>query len=172
MIENFSLLSPEEQKQFATDLIAKLNAAGTLSDETFKIFAVESDELDGTLMIGITADATIKRGASWQCENRDEVRDVTDTYNFLEPSAADAKQLFKTTATEFEGYLLEVAALEIDDYKIEDVSEVYSISEEDAGIGSYEYWGEVGYDSQPYCEVRGALDIRCSISGWLVVTPK
>lgn len=172
MIENFSLLSPEEQKQFAADLIAKLNAAGTLSNETFNIFDIESDALDGSLYIGINADTTIERAATWQCGDREDASSVNDTYEFLELNAVDAKQLFKTTATEFEGYLLEVVGLEIDDYKIEDVSKVYSISNEDAGIGSYEFWGEIGYDSQPYCEVEGALAVNCTISGWLIVTSK
>lgn len=172
MVENFSLLSPEEQKQFAADLIAKLNAAGTLSNEAFEIFAVESDELDGSLSIGISTDTTIKRDATWQCEDHEDAYSITDNYSFLESDAADAKQLFKTTATEFEGYLLEIVGLEIDDYEVEDVSEVDSASEEDAGIGSYEVFGEVGYDSRPYCEVEGALAVSCSISGWLVVTPK
>jgi hypothetical protein len=53
--------------------------------------------------------------------------------------------------------------LEIDDVdEVETVEvEVDSISHEDAGIGHYEYWGEVGYDSRPYVEVEGTIVKAC-----------
>ena len=172
MIENFSLLSPSEQKQFAADLIAKLNTAKVLSDETLEIFDTEADELDGSLSIGISADTAISRDATWQCDDYDDASSMPSDYEFSNLDVEDAKQLFKTLTTEFEDYTLEVKYLEIGDYDVEEVSEVYDVSEEDSGIGSYEYWGHVEYDSQPYCEVEGALAVNCNISAWLIVTPK
>ena len=57
-------------------------------------------------------------------------------------------------STVIDGYNIE---LEISDVDANDTVEIEvdSISHEDAGIGSYEYWGEVGYDSRPYVEVGG-----------------
>lgn len=52
------------------------------------------------------------------------------------------------------------------DYSEEEYSmtdyEVKSLSHEDAGIGSYEYWGMIGDDSKPYTEYTGT--ITCDIT--------
>jgi hypothetical protein len=173
MIENFSLLSPEGQKQFAADLVAKLNEQMVFSDEVdFEIFDIEANEMDGSLNIGVSVNTSIDRDAAWQCGDSDEASSTPSDYDFSNLDKEDAKQAFKTLTAEFEGYTLELSDLEIDDEDVEAVSEVYDVTNEDAGIGHYEFWGETGYDSQPYCEVEGALAVNCSISAWLIVTPK
>ena len=173
MIENFSLLSPEEQQQFAAELVAKLNAAKVFSDDSdLTIYDIDTDEMDGSIGIAIGVETAIDRDAYWQCGDSEEAYDMPEHYDFTESSSEDAKKAFKTLATDFEGYILELREFDIEDYDVEGVSEVYDIENEDAGIGSYEYWGDTGYDSQPYCEVNGSLDVSCGISAWLVVTPK
>lgn len=172
MIDNFSILSPEEQMKFAQELLAKVNAAQTfLHGDEMKLDELEANELDGSLDIFFSVeDFEVGREAEWQVGNEDEAYQ-TPRYSDVEftgRAADEVKAEFKTTRAEFEGYQLEITNLQIDDQDITN-SEVASTSDEDAGIGHYEYWGAEGYDSRPYVQVEGTVYCNCSISGCLNV---
>jgi hypothetical protein len=67
--------------------------------------------------------------------------------------ATDDKNIYEEMS---EGYSdnTSVTAMELD--------EVEDVSHEDAGIGHYEFWGETGYDSDPYYAVEGTIIEACS----------
>jgi hypothetical protein len=166
VIENFAELSAKEQLDFATALVKTINSENTFTDQTdFKVTGVEVFEMTGGLSIMLDLEDTleVRRKATWTCDTtEDAAYEEPDDPDFDDRSLNDAKKAFKTLVTELEGYTI---SLEVDDVDIEEISEVEvdSISKEDAGIGHYEFWGEEGYDSQPYCEVEGTLTQACTI---------
>lgn len=174
VIENFAELSFEEQKKFAEALVKTINSENIFTGETdFKVSGVEVDELSGNLIIIIDHDDLIevRREATWTCSSADDVADdpgfEADYNNFL---FEDTKKAFKTLSTEIEGYKV---SLEVDDVDEDETIEVEvdNYSGEDSGIGSYEYWGETGYDSHPYIEVEGTIIKACSCALSLYVEP-
>lgn len=172
MIDNFNALSPEEQMKFAQELVAKLNTAQTfLSGYEMKLDELEANELDGSLDIFFSVeDFEVGREAEWQAADEDEAYRTPSRFDvdFIGREEDEVRAEFKATQAEFEGYTLEIANLQIDDYEISD-AEVDSTTDEDAGIGHYEYFGFEGYDSRPYVQVEGTVYCNCSISGCLNV---
>ena len=172
MIENFAALSAEEQRKFAEALVATINSESTFTNETnFKVLSVEADDTTGELIIEIDHEdlIDIRREASWTCDDEDEVdSDPGYDADYPESIYAEAKAAFKTLSTEIEGYQVELDILGVDEEETVEV-DVDSYSHEDAGIGSYEFWGHTGYDSQPYIEVNGTITKACSIALALLV---
>lgn len=172
-IENFAELSFDEQRAFAEALVKTINSEHTFSDTTFKVTGVETDGLAGDLVISIEPDDLIEvsRSATWTSASEDDMHDdpgfEADYANYL---FEDAKKAFKTLNTEIEGYSV---TLDVDDVDEEDTVEVEveDYSNEDAGIGSYEYWGHREYDSQPYVEVEGTIVKACTCYLSLYVEP-
>lgn len=165
VIENFVELSFEEQKAFAEALVKTINSESIFTDQAnFKISGVEADEMTGGLTIELEPEDTIdvQRSATWTCGDREEASNTPDDPDFAELTFSDAKRAFKTSAVELEGYSVVLDIVDVDTEEITDV-EVDSVRDEDAGIGSYEYWGDVRYDSQPYCEVEGTLTQACTV---------
>lgn len=165
VIENFVELSFEEQKAFAEALVKTINSESIFTDQAnFKVSGVDADEMTGGLTIELELEDTfeVKREATWTCGDRDEASNTPDDPEFTNLIFSDAKRAFKTSAVELEGY---VVTLNVDDVDAEETTdvEVDSVRDEDAGIGSYEYWGDVRYDSQPYCEVEGTLTQACTV---------
>lgn len=173
MIENFAALSAEEQREFAEALVATINSESTFTNETnFKVLSVEADDTTGDLIIDIDHEdlIDIRREASWTCIDEDEVySDPGYDADYTESIYTEAKAAFKTLSTEIEGYQVE---LDIADVDVEETVEVDvdDYSHEDAGIGSYEFWGHTGYDSRPYIEVNGTITKACSLALALFVS--
>lgn len=165
VIENFAELSFEEQKKFAEALVKTINSESTFTDQVdFKVTGVEADDMAGGLIIELEHENTIdvEREAIWTCRDRDDAEVTPDVPEFTDLLFDDAKKAFKTLATEFEGYSV---TLSIDDVDKESITGVKAenITDEDAGIGHYEFWGETGYDSDPYFEVEGTITQACTI---------
>jgi hypothetical protein len=153
-----------EQKAFAEALVKTINSENTFTDQVdFKVTGIEADEMTGGLTIILEHDNTIevKREAIWTCADSDEANSPQDP-DFADLLANDAKNAFKTLAVELEGYSVTLSVDDVDEEETAEV-EVDSISDEDSGIGSYEFWGEHGYDSQPYCEVEGTIVKACAV---------
>lgn len=164
VIENFAAVSFEEQKKFAEALVKTINSEGTFTSEVnFKVSGIEADEMTGGLIIELEHEDTIEveREATWTCADRAEASSPEDP-DFTDLLSNDVKKAFKTLAVELEGYSVTLSVDDVDEGETVEV-EVDSISDEDGGIGSYEYWGSTGYDSDPYCEVEGTIVKACTI---------
>ena len=164
VIENFALLSEQEQRDFAEALVKTLNTEKTFADFDFKVDSVEADDMTGGLTIELSHEdlIDITRNATWQCGDAEEAEDTPDDAEFENYIWEDAKQAFKTFKADLEGYTIELEISDADKEEIVDVDAEH-VSHEDSGIGHYEYWGHVGYDSHPYCEVEGTITQACSI---------
>jgi hypothetical protein len=175
-IENFAAISPEEQRAFAEALVKTINSEHTFTSEAdFKIFSVTSDDHTGDLIIDVEALDLINvpREAVWNIYDEDELHQKPEDdsdIDYVDLLRNDAKKAFKTLSVEIEGYTVTLDTNEVDEEETVEV-EVTNYSEEDAGIGSYEYWGDIGYDSRPYFEVEGTIVNACSITVALTVSP-
>ena len=173
-IENFAELPFDEQKKFAEALIKTINSENIFTDATnFKVSGVETDELSGGLIITLEHDdpISVSRKATWTCANEDEL-DADPGYDadYANYLFEDAKKAFKTLSAEIEGYKISLDIEDVDEEETVEV-EVNSYSHEDSGIGEYDYWGHIGYDSQPYIEVEGTIVTDCTCSLTLYVEP-
>jgi hypothetical protein len=165
VIENFAELSFEEQKKFAEALVETINSECTFTDQVdFKVTKVEANEMTGGLVIDLEHEDTIEveRDATWQCSSRDDVEDTPDDPDYAEHIMDDIESAFKTLAAELEGYSITLQVDYWDEVDTVDVKADY-VSDEDSGIGRYEFWGEIGYDSHPYCEVTGTITQACAV---------
>lgn len=166
VIENFAELSAQEQLAFANTLVKTINSENIFTDQTnFKIDKVEANELSGGLDILLDIENTfyIQRPATWACGEYTEPEDTPDDAYFENSIDEDAQKAFKTLTAELEGYTLSLEITDSDPGHITEVVKVDNVSKEDAGIGHYEFWGEEGYDSQPYWEVEGTLEYACTV---------
>lgn len=174
MVENFSVLSEEEQLTFATDLVNKLNSENIFTSEIdFKIDKVEADELSGDLYISVSHDElfAVPRKATWKCDSVDEVEEGPGIdAEYANSPLDDVKKAFTVLSAEVDGYSVAIDVDDVDEgNNLEVIVDDYS--EEDDGIGSYEYWGHVGYDSRPYVEVTGTAIKGCSCYLTIYVEP-
>jgi hypothetical protein len=166
VIENFAVLSAEEQINFAETLLEKLNSEKMFTDETNFVFEeVEHNDVTGGLWIfaSIANPISIKRKATWEADDEDGAYEDPGRNAEYEDSLIDAaKKSFKTLTAVIDGYNV---SLQIDDVEEDESNEaeveVVSTSHEDSGIGSYEHFGFVGYDSHPYVEVTGTVTVSC-----------
>lgn len=160
VIENFSALSVEEQLKFAEALVKTLNSEATFIDGvSLSVKKVEADDMTGGLIIEVSHDPKIEvaRNADWTCDSEEET-DADPGYDadYENSAAEDAEQAFKALSTKIEGYTVSLSVEDTDEEEFLD-TRVDKISHEDDGIGSYEYFGFTGYDSQPYIQVEGAV---------------
>lgn len=173
-IENFNKLSEQEAMQFAIDLINKVNSEKIfISNSYFKLSGLEVDEMTGNLNVLVENEDPIyvAREATWQCDTLEDIND--DPGNNAEYSNLlfdEVKKAFKSDSTSIGSYMVTLDLIDVDDMDTTEV-EVSNYSEEDAGIGSYEYCGHVGYDSQPYVEVEGIITRACWCTISLTVEP-
>ncbi len=180
LIENFAELSAQELKEFADGLIGKINAEHLFAPDIELRLCddgqdnIVPDEMTGDLDIYVepTEEVIISREASWTCgidDNADSLPDDDPEYfcNIL----ADIESAFPTKTISIDGYSVIIKAFDWSDWDAEEVSEVTSVEEEDDGIGSYEYWGSISYDSRPYQAVEGFIDCVASIYISLTVSP-
>ena len=175
IIENFAELSYEEQRKFAEAIVRTINSENIFTDATdLQISDVEADELSGGLVILIEHTNTIEvsRAATWQCEYEEDVYDDPGyDADYDNNIFGDTKKAFKTLVTVIDGFKVSLEVDDVDETETVGVM-VDSYSNEDDGIGSYEYWGERGYDSRPYVEVKGTIVKACDCAITLYVEPE
>lgn len=174
LIQNFNDLSWDEQKTFTLALIQKINETKVFTDETELVLdVIETDEASGDLYVGVYTkdgqDLTVERVAVWTCGTEEDAYEEPDEAEFSESILYDIEKAFKTFNTEIDGYLVN---LKIDYAEGETVDvDVKKCTDEDAGVGHYEFWGETGYDSRPYVEVTGVLTQKCWCQATLTISP-
>lgn len=128
----------------------------------------DADGPDTAILVGCNATMTLQ--ADWDGTENDDTPDNSSEVNLQDgDSPIDALEDAIRHNVTFPIILSngkKVVDFEIadGDYSMTDYS-VDSSSHEDDGIGSYEYWGMVGYDSKPYVRYVGKItyDITCSI---------
>jgi hypothetical protein len=174
VIENFAELSAQEQQKFAEALIKTINSEKRfISEVDFKIDEVGTDEITGDLFINVSSTDTIevRREAGWQARDEEDAKDDpgldADYTEFIDD---DVKKAFKSLSTVIDGYEVKVEIADVDEEETLEV-EVDNYTHEDSGIGRYEYWGEIGYDSHPYVEVEGTIVKACTCYLTLWVAP-
>lgn len=176
VIENFAALSAQKQREFAAALIKTINSESTfISNITFDLVNVEADDMTGGLLIEVSHEPMIEvtRKATWQAGDEDEASSGPDSdygADYSEAVTTDAEKAFKTLSTEIDGYTVSLDISDVDEEETIEV-EIDHISHEDSGIGHYEFWGEPGYDSQPYVEVEGTIVQACTCSLAFFVEP-
>ena len=166
-IENFAAIPFKDRVLFADSLIKTINSEKIFCEEIhLDLVGVEPDDITGGLILKVSpvGPITVTRKASWTCDTEEDAEDVpanseTDFENYL---MEDTKKAFKTLETIIEGYKVSLEVSDVDeDDRLDPEVEVTTISHEDDGIGSYEYFGFTGTDSRPYVVVEGTLTTRC-----------
>lgn len=174
IIENFAVLSKEEQREFATKLLDTINTESMFTADTkFEITNVEPDELSGGLLIEVSHanPIIVSRDATWSCADEDEAAgDPGYDADYANTIYEDTKKAFKTLSTVIDGYSVSLEISDVDETNTVSV-EVDSTSNEDDGIGDYEYFGFTGNDSRPYVEVTGAIIKECECALAFFVEP-
>ena len=179
-IENFAALSTEQQANFAKDLLSYINKEGIFSSETiFNFIKAEVNDLSGELEIEAshTEPVSVARNATWTCSDIDDVEfDINDSDIEYEQSLTDdlnkaLKTFFKTFSTIIEGYEVTVQVHDWDELDEERDIEAKHITHEDSGIGSYDYFGFSGVDSNPYIEAEGVITTKCDCALVFFVAP-
>ena len=181
LIENFAELSAQELKEFADGLISKVNADHLFAPDIELRLCDDSqdnivpDEMTGDLDIYVepTEEVIIGREAYWSCGMDDDYEygtpeDPDYSYGILE----DIKKAFPTKTVSIDGYSVTIEAYDYADWDTGEVGKIISATEDDDGIGSYEYWGEIGYDSRPFMAIEGVIDCPTSIYVSLTVSPE
>lgn len=170
VIENFAALPVNEQRSFAASLVNKINSENLFSNDVkFEITSVGADDLTGGLVVEVshTSPIEVSRKATWTCDTEDDAEDDPGfEANYENNVYEDVRKAFKTLATEIDGYHITLEIADVDELDEDATVEADHISHEDSGIGSYEYWGDEGYDSQPYVEVEGTIvrAYECSLA--------
>ena len=174
IVENFAAISEKEQRDFAEALIKTINSEGIFSSDTnFEITSVVSDDTTGELVIFVenTSPIEVTRQAVWSSDSEENAEEVGNDVDYDDYLMADAKKAFNATETVIEGYKVSLEISDIEEGEVAEVN-VTKISHEDSGIGSYEYFGFTGTDSQPYVEVEGTVVTKCDCQLAIIVAPE
>jgi hypothetical protein len=164
IIENFAELSEQEQRAFAETLMKTINSEHIFTGESdLTVTEVDADDMDGGLYIVATNTAPIEvvRSATWQADEESVYSPEPDLVDYADDIYTTVERTFKIKETTIGDYYVALSEVSDVDAEVEDV-DVDSMSHEDSGIGSYEYWGEVGYDSHPYVEAEGTITVSCT----------
>lgn len=165
IIEDFAELSEQEQLEFAEDLISEINNAHIFSSSVdFEVTSVTTNNTDGGLLIEASHTEVIEvsRAASWQADDEDAAHCPAHTdIDYNNSVYKDAAKAFNTKKATINGYTVSLDIEEVEEDEIVEV-EIDTITDEDSGIGSYEYFGFTGYDSNPYVEVEGTIIQACT----------
>lgn len=173
VIENFSIMSEADLEQFVNSFVADINSKNIfLSGIGFIATDWWADELSGNLLIDLSTQSpiSVERKATWQSANPETVDELEDNVEYAASINDDARKSFKTTVSELNGYRMTLSVNDVDELDTTDVN-VDTYTEEDSGVGSYEFWGAKGYDSHPYCEVEGTVTVSCDCYLTLEVEP-
>lgn len=173
VIENFAELSEQEQRAFAEALMKTINSEHIFTGETdFKVLSVEADEMTGGLYIETTNTDPIEARckATWQAADEEGAYDAPSDADFTVSVYDAVEASFKTKEAVIEGYEVDFHEVNYVDEEFDSV-EIDNISYEDSGIGSYEFWGDVGYDSREYVEVKGTVIYNCTCGIYFYVEP-
>lgn len=165
LIDNFSLLSKEEQRQFAEKFLQLINESKAFSNEAMfteidSTYRVEANEMDGSLDIFVY----LENIDYWRSFETEDLESASWEWNYSPSSEQAVAREFKTLEASIEGYKVELIVDDVpneeqkgDGITIEDHQE----HSEDVGIGSYEFWGEVGYDSRIHEWESGSGTVAC-----------
>ena len=169
-IEDFEDSTEAEQKLFVNSLVSKINTEHLFTSEVdFTVEDYWAEDCSKKLVITLSHDSAVEvtREASWQCGNVDQINDLPEEIEYDKSSITDMAKAFKTEPVIVYGYKVTLA---VDDVDTEEACEVEAktYTEEDDGIGFYEFWGFKGYDSHPYIQVEG--DVVCKLTGRLELT--
>jgi hypothetical protein len=171
IIENFDLLTEQEQIDFAKELVDKINAKHVFGTDVEFILnerAIHADETTGGLNIGVShkKPVFVEREATWQCATPEDAEDMSSFsyFDFKNSLFEDAADSFTTTEAEVDVYRVALELYDVDETGDYELLELIDLTQEDSGIGHYEYFGATGYDSNPYCEVEGKVGAECECS--------
>lgn len=173
VIENFAELSAKEQQDFAAAIVKTINSEHIFTSETdFEVAKVEIDDFTGGLMIEVTHTDyfEVERDATWEVADEEDAHSDPDVVEYATSIYDDTEDVFKVNEAVIDGYKITLYTGDVDEVETVDVK-VDEINHEDAGIGSYEFWGMPGYDSHPYIEVLGTLTKACTIDVGFLVEP-
>ena len=172
VIENFNLLSEQEQQQFAEQLVAKINAENIfLPENVLKVLEVGADELTGNLWISLDHEDSIvaARPAGWTVWSEDDTHHPEEEdIEFYNDIKTDVQAEFKTMSAVIDGYKVTVD-IDVLDWDRDDI-EVDSVDEQDDGF-EYEYWGMSGYKDESSWECEGTVYYACGVGILLDVEP-
>lgn len=174
VVENFAAISEKEQRDFAEALIKTINSEGIFSSDTdFEITSVVSDDTTGELVIFVenTSPVEVTRQAVWSSDSEENAGELGSDVDYDDFIISDAKKAFNTLDTVIDGYRVSLEISDVDEGEVAEVN-VTKISHEDSGIGSYEYFGFTGTDSQPYVEVEGTIVTKCECQLAITVAPE
>lgn len=175
MVKDFVELSVEEQINFARTLVEELNTNNIfleVTDLEFQDVYVEDTQV--VIDLSLKNPIKVSRQATWQAGTEEGAEeDPGDNAAYDTTLRDEVKKAFKALDTEFGGYHLELQLEDIEeDETVEAEIEINHLSHEDSGIGSYEFWGFKGYDSNPYVEVEGTVTKAYNCTLTLVVESK
>ena len=172
VIENFAALTEQEQRQFAEQLVAKINAENIiLPGNTLTILEVEADELTGNLWISLDHEDGIvaARPAGWTTGSEEYTNHpASENIEYANTIDEDARKELKTLSAVVDGYNVTVTT-DVVDWD-EDEFEVDSTDYQKDGF-SYEYWGTSGYEDTSYYECEGTVYCTCTVAINLEVEP-
>lgn len=162
VIENFAELSQMELREFAEALIKTINSESIFTDQTdFKITNVEPYDHTGELLIEVehTHPIEVSRHASWAANDSDDADNLRDTsIEFDNNASEDIENTFKATSVTIDGYVVTLNVADFNQTNTDArVEKIDSITDDDAGIGWYEYGDGTFYDSQPFVQVEGTI---------------
>ena len=176
VIENFATLPVEEQINFAKTLLEKINSENIFTNETnFEFQDVEPDDVTGGLWVSasLANPIGVSRKATWEAGDEEGAYEDPGFDAICEDSLVnDTMKAFKTLAAVVDGYSVSLQVDDVEEDRNFDAEvSIDKISHEDAGIGSYEYFGFKGYDSHPYVEVTGTLVRTCDCNISFYIEP-
>lgn len=168
IVENFDLLSDQEQKTFAKEIISKINTEQAFGpDLVFKLdeTSIWADSTTGGINLRVTPEQPlfIKRKAYWQCYDEE----VTNEFHWSDAEFQDtldeaAEAYFRTLTTETDCYKIYLEVLDVERVGEYEIVEYTDVDKSDGGIGYYEYFGATGIDSRPFYEIEGTVGAKCN----------
>lgn len=174
VVENFNELSNEELQKFAQEMLAKINSSSLSGDAYFELVEAYADEMTGDLVIDAQQNDDpiyIERYGHWQADEDDDQPYGIDSIEFEDSEKADVESTFSKGPVVIDDYNVEMEIVDFEFTREIVEVDVSSTEAADDGIGSYEYWGEVGYDSRPYTEVTGSIVQECYVSALFIISP-
>ena len=163
-IEDFEDSTEAEQKMFVNSLVSKINTEHLFTSEVdFIVDDYWTEDCSKKLVVTLSHGGAVEvtREASWQCGTSDHINDMPEDIEYYKSSITDVASVFKTGPFVVDNYKVTLAVDDVDTEEACDV-EATNYSNEDDGIGFFEFWGHKGYDSRPYIQVEGNVACKCT----------